>query len=984
MKIKTDKFKLIVSVILSITVLMQCSAVFALEKNSLNKKSEEFAGEYAEGEAVVLLDDSAAKDCLSESKSDEVFGEDKVVKDTSDLKAKSGKKLRFATIESKDESTEELISELRQNNAVEFAVPNYKRRMASITNDPYSDYQWALENKGQNGGETGADINPDALWSTAKDAASDVIVAVLDTGIDYTHEDLKNRLWVNPYGSKLKGVYGYDFTNEISDHSPRDNQGHGTHVAGIIAAQGDNLKGICGVNKSKVKIMALKMLDSEGEGYISNELEAYEYIQKAAGLGANIKAVNCSFGGISDISTIRMYNKIFDSFGSLGIVTCVASGNENLHFEDLRNKASSDYKGDKAYYAPAESTSDYVITVTGSDEYDEIPPYSNTGKSVDIAAPGSCILSTVSNYCFNPSIYSDAQKSELCKYCQDFENSDPVGFGKPDTYNVGASSITAKVESGRNSFSSSGGMVFSANSTGKNKLVFSFPYTIDNTSDDYLISFMIRTTGKGMISFDDRSGSFAPAKDYARIAENGWSWDFDNSYEWSHMELTNKSKWLDSKNRQLVFYVETDGTVAIDDLAISYQGCDKTKFGKYDFITGTSMSAPFVSGAVALIANARRDLDPYKIVRAVKSVGRDVKAGGDKIETGKTLDLKGILNYEAPPEGKTGSCKWELNKETGVLTVSGSGKMADYDYSFDSASGDPVYYTPWSGAVSYIRSVVVKNGVTSLGEGSFASCKNLTEISLPSSVVSLGRCSLFDTGLTSIELPNNITAIGSFAFGYNIAYCHDEGDWDDWNNLGKSVSRFVKVKGDSRYSTGSAFEAVSVKPFDVYAYTGSKTASCLKKLGYKYTSLGGLTLSKSSASLYVKQKTIIKPILKNLSTGVSYSSSNSAVAKVSASGKVTAVKKGNAKIAVKSGDLSQTFTVTVKNPKLNVSSKTLKKGKKFRITVKGLVGKAVFKSSNKKVAAVTASGLIKAKAKGKAVVTVKANGAALKCKVTVK
>ena len=146
-----------------------------------------------------------------------------------------------------------------------------------------------------------------------------------------------------------------------------------------------------------------------------------------------------------------------------------------------------------------------------------------------------------------------------------------------------------------------------------------------------------------------------------------------------------------------------------------------------------------------------------------------------------------------------------------------------------------------------------------------------------------------------------------------------------------------------------------------------------------------ISFRKSSAVLYVKGKVTIAPIIKNANGKTTYKSKNAKVAAVNANGKVTAKKKGTAKIAVTNNGVTANFTVTVKNPVLNASKKTLKKGKSFKLKVKkGRIGKVTFKSGNKKVATVNANGKVTAKKKGKAVITVTANGVNLKCKVTVK
>ena len=145
-----------------------------------------------------------------------------------------------------------------------------------------------------------------------------------------------------------------------------------------------------------------------------------------------------------------------------------------------------------------------------------------------------------------------------------------------------------------------------------------------------------------------------------------------------------------------------------------------------------------------------------------------------------------------------------------------------------------------------------------------------------------------------------------------------------------------------------------------------------------------VTLKKSSATVYVKGTVQIKATVKNGKGKTTYKTSNKKVAKVNSSGKVTGIKKGTATITVTNNGVSKKFKITVKNPKLNSKNKILKKGKSFKLSIKGKVGKAKFTSSNKKVATVSKKGNIKAKKKGKTTIIVMTNGIKLKCKVTVK
>ncbi len=145
-----------------------------------------------------------------------------------------------------------------------------------------------------------------------------------------------------------------------------------------------------------------------------------------------------------------------------------------------------------------------------------------------------------------------------------------------------------------------------------------------------------------------------------------------------------------------------------------------------------------------------------------------------------------------------------------------------------------------------------------------------------------------------------------------------------------------------------------------------------------------VNLQKASAKLYLKGSTKIKADVKNGVGKTTYKSSDKSIAKVDSNGKVTALKKGTAKITVTNNKVSKTFTVTVKKPFLNKTSLKIKKGAKFTLKVTGKVGKAEFLTSNKKIAAVNQKGKITAKKKGNATVTVKTNGIKLKCKVNVR
>jgi subtilisin family serine protease len=276
--------------------------------------------------------------------------------------------------------TDDVSARLLRNPAVEFVEPNYVLRARRIPNDRSFGDQWGLRNLGHFDGKAGADISATAAWDVT--TATNAIVAVVDTGVSYKHPDLAGNTWKNA-GDPVNGqdddgdgfsddVYGADFF--ANDSNPDDDGGHGTHVAGIIGAQGNNATGVTGVNWD-VNVMALKFLDENGEG---NTADAANAIDFAVAHGARI--VNASWGGPS--FSQALYGSIRRA-GERGAIVVAAAGNEGVN-ADTR----PDY--------PAAFDLPNIVSVAATDRADRLLDFSNYGaKSVDLGAPGDDILSTV-------------------------------------------------------------------------------------------------------------------------------------------------------------------------------------------------------------------------------------------------------------------------------------------------------------------------------------------------------------------------------------------------------------------------------------------------------------------------------------------------------------------------------------------------------------------------------------------------------------
>ncbi len=251
-------------------------------------------------------------------------------------------------------------------------------------NDPMFNDQWALNNTGQSGGKSESDLRAVKAWLKTT-GSSDVVVAVLDTGVDYTHPDLISNIWFRPdnvpqYSDDELGTFDdyHGFNAAENSGDPMDDNGHGTHCAGIIGAEGDNDKGIAGINW-KVEIMPLKFLGRSGNGSTKDAIEAINYAIDRKRNGVNLKVISASWGS-------TMYSKALED-------VIRAAGEEGILFVAAAGNSSTD--NDNRPHYPSNYDLPNVISVAASDHNDELASFSNFGiKTVHIAAPGRDILST--------------------------------------------------------------------------------------------------------------------------------------------------------------------------------------------------------------------------------------------------------------------------------------------------------------------------------------------------------------------------------------------------------------------------------------------------------------------------------------------------------------------------------------------------------------------------------------------------------------
>ena len=344
---------------------------------SISQDSNETSNMFAPHEAIIIFDKNSPASSMVKTIQN-LFG--------SNLKHNEYNIVNGMHIIVPGKSFDEIKTMLSRIPGVKSVEYNYKK-MAFKSNDTYYDKLWAIENTGQSvnnkSGTKDADMDVAEAWNIEK-GSSDVVVAVLDTGVDYTHEDLTNNMWNGNahHGKDFAGNDDGDNDDDPMPDTPYDEKGHyhGTHVAGIIGAEGDNNSGVSGVAQ-KVQIMAVKVFRPNGYGYSSDILEGLDYVSQQIDNGVNVVAINASYGGGGGKPGDSM-DQAIQKLGDKGVVFCAAAGNDGKNIDD-----------EPVY--PASYSATNIITVAASDQDDKLASFSNYGKdTVEVAAPGTNILNT--------------------------------------------------------------------------------------------------------------------------------------------------------------------------------------------------------------------------------------------------------------------------------------------------------------------------------------------------------------------------------------------------------------------------------------------------------------------------------------------------------------------------------------------------------------------------------------------------------------
>lgn len=519
------------------------------------------------------------------------------------------KSLNVRVFKSK-KTTEEMIRELRSDPNVEYVEPNYIRPWSStIPNDTDFFLQWALNNTVT----PTADISAPEAWDIAMGNGS-VVVGVLDSGVAYNHPDLINNMWDGALGCKDQNNldiscpnHGWDFV--APDNNPIDDEGHGTHVAGIIGAEGNNSKGIAGVNWN-VKLMALKVGDYRG-AIVGDVVQAIDFA-----INNNVKILNASWGGVGADSQAE-YDAI-NRFKSAGGIFVAAAGNGGPDWIGDDNDITPFY--------PSDYPLDNIISVTATDQNDDLASFSNYGvTSVDVGAPGVDVYSTEPFRVFN----------------EDFEGVSVPDIGDKFTQGVNETWGT------KSSIDDS------------NKAIFGDYANWGSYQDNVysnLESQVINLSGKdeSYLSFDLFCDTEPGLDGIILYFFDGLTWRYVDEYSgyvpYDYFRYLLKD--YVNENFQLAFDWVTSPT------GNDYQGCylDEIKINdgsssseQYQYISGTSMATPHVTGLAGLIWSYQPGLNYSQVKDVILSTGDSLPSLSGKTVSGKRINAyNALLNSQSP------------------------------------------------------------------------------------------------------------------------------------------------------------------------------------------------------------------------------------------------------------------------------------------------------------------------------------------------
>lgn len=486
---------------------------------------------------------------------------------------------------------------------VEHAQPNYIYRPFVVPNDTQFGELWGLRNAGQSVGgvigSAGSDMGMELAWDQLTDCGP-AIVAVLDTGVNYTHSDLAANMWAG------NANHGWDFVDGDDDPMPDDGDGHGTHVAGTIGAVGNNGQGSTGVCWT-VELMAVRVMSGAG-GTTASIVAGIDF---AVANGASV--INMSLGGPSGAEDKIFSDAIADAAAS-DVVVVVAAGNDG-----------SD--NDSAPVAPCTFTNPNLVCVAALDQGFGLADFSNWGAgSVDVGAPGVHILSTWPGESVDVSMTAGAWSKTggwaevTCPPSPDPDSIEmlvnPGGWCAGDPY-------------------------------------------LDNANDVAYQTFDLSgAVAAGLAAYGVVDTE--PGRDFFAAAYSGAGGDpFSTGTTLFEVDGSGFGPFAIPLSDCLTstcsagFRLTSDGSSTAFGVAVFGVSLNKAEAGStaYEMIEGTSMASPHVAGLAALIRAYNPDYTYSDVVASIKQGGVPVAALGGVTTTGRAAHAMGSLAYIRPPSG---------------------------------------------------------------------------------------------------------------------------------------------------------------------------------------------------------------------------------------------------------------------------------------------------------------------------------------------
>ncbi len=564
-------------------------------------------------------------------------------------------------------TVDEAVTKYRQDPAVEYAEPNYVYQLSGLPNDPLFPELWGLHNTGQSVrgvvGTPGADIHASEAWDITTGSAT-VIIALIDTGIAYDHPDLADNMWTNPGEIPNNGLdddgngfiddyHGYDFVN--NDGEPMDvplhggasfgKVGHGTSLAGTIAAAGNNGLGVTGVMRT-ARLMALKA----GDGWEAVGVTTATFIPAANyAIAMGARVINASFGRAGGPCSQAEYDTL-SAVNAAGIMVLVAAGNQ-AHDNDGVPQYPAQYSVDTAC-GPALPN---VIAVAATDMHDNLSYFSNFGAtSVQIASPGSD--ETYSTY---PTFNVD----NILQHNFDV-NPGALGYtfsGMNNSWNFTASASASPPNSLTDS--PAGNYLNNTNSLATGPV-----YSTVGRRGCYWAGSMRLATASPLDSVQ-----FQVSGDSGTTWTNGHNYTDSTGGVFIDNFLFGEVRDANPTNQFRINVVSnasgTDDGVYLDDLRISCVAGPPNGATDYAFLGGTSSATGHVTGVVGLLLSVNPTLTVAQIRNAIVNTGDVLPGLAGKTLTGRRLNARAALdsvNFFAVTVNKAGT-------GTGLVTSSPNG-----------------------------------------------------------------------------------------------------------------------------------------------------------------------------------------------------------------------------------------------------------------------------------------------------------------------